>query len=78
MKKSHFSLKGPWLNAETINRPIERDSSARLHSMPHHIKAMERGMMVFFMKEPVVVKKKQNFYAAVNSPKLDRKTGIYS
>jgi hypothetical protein len=77
LKNSHFSFTEPLLNAATINKPIERDSSALLHNRPHHIKAMETGMTVFLMKDPAVVKK-QNFYDGVNSPKLERKTGIYS
>ena len=77
LKNSHFSFTEPSLNAATMKSAIESDNSARLHNKPHHIKAMETGMTVFLMKDPAVVKK-QNFYDGVNSPKLERKTGIYS
>ena len=73
----NFSFKGPVLNAAMKKNIIDIDRRARLHSMPHHINAMQTGMMVWFMTERAAVKK-QNFYDGFNSPKLERKTGIYS
>lgn len=66
LKNNHFSFTEPLLNAATKNKPIDRDSSARLHNRPHHIKAMETGMMVFFMKDPAVIKNKIFMLASIH------------
>ena len=62
LKNSHFSFTEPLLNAAMINKTIDRDNSALLHNRPHHIKAMETGIIVFFMQDPGIVKNKIFIY----------------
>ena len=66
LKNSHFSFNDPSYKATIINRAMEMDSKARLHNKPHHIRAMDKGMMVLFIYNLAVCKNKIFMMASIH------------
>jgi hypothetical protein len=66
LKNNHFCLMEPSFIAVRIKRTIESDNKALLHNMPHHIKAMDTGIIVFFMKYLVDDKNKIFMMASIH------------